>query len=330
MLNALAQALGSIGRAEEAGALEGLAEVVRADFRTHLLVDGVVTGYAYFDAAGHIDYLLHPRDRRTGLAYSLLPMMHAILNDLLSPAEAEQQLALIRQHLTGPDGAHLFDRPMAYRGGPMRIFQRAESSSYFGREIGNMYTHAHLRYAETLWHVGDAEGFFAALAKAVPIDLQSVVAPAARRQANCYYSSSDPAFPDRYQGFEHYARALAGEVPLEGGWRVYSSGAGIATSLILRGFLGIRPARLALVIDPVIPPVLDGLKVAMDIAGHRYDITYYVGAKGCGPVALALNGKPLPFQRLDNPYRTGGAVVALRHLREAQAAGVNALEITLG
>ena len=28
-----------------------------------------------------IDYLLHPRDRTTGLSYSLLPMIHAIIND---------------------------------------------------------------------------------------------------------------------------------------------------------------------------------------------------------------------------------------------------------
>jgi 1,2-beta-oligoglucan phosphorylase len=44
--------------------------------------------------------------------YSLLPMMHAILDNLLSPAQAEAQLALIEQHLLGPDGARLFDRPL--------------------------------------------------------------------------------------------------------------------------------------------------------------------------------------------------------------------------
>lgn len=330
VLTTLAQALGAIGQAETAGALEALAAEVLADFRQHLFVDGVVTGYAWFAEDGQIDYLLHPRDRRTGLSYSLLPMMHAVLNEMLSPEEARGQLDLIREHLTGPDGAHLFDRPMRYRGGTMQLFQRAESSSFFGREIGNMYTHAHLRYAEALWLVGDADGFFAALSKAVPIDIRAFVAPAARRQANCYYSSSDAAFHDRHQAYEHYDQALTGEIPLEGGWRVYSSGAGIATSLILRSLLGIRPGRATLVIDPVIPRALDGLRVEMDIAGDRFDITYQVGELGCGPAALELNGTPLPFQRQDNPYRTGGAAIAVPLLKEALVPGVNWLRVRLG
>jgi len=303
---------------------------VLADFHRYLRVDGVVTGYAYFGEEGRVDYLLHPRDRKTGLSYSLLPMIHAIINDMLTPEAAGQQLAVISEHLQGPEGAHLFDRPMVYRGGPMTIFQRAESSSFFGREIGNMYTHAHLRYAEALWHFGDAEGFFAALSKAVPIDLQAWVAPATRRQANCYYSSSDAAFRDRYQAYDEYDRALNGDIALEGGWRVYSSGAGIATSLILRCLFGIRPSRQSVVIDPVLPQSLDGLQISLDIAGSRFEITYQVGEKGCGPVALELNEAPLPFNRLDNPYRVGGAEVSLAKLPQPDAGGVNRLRVQLG
>jgi cellobiose phosphorylase len=330
VLTTLAEALGGIGRVEEAGMLETMAESVLADFHQYLLVDGVVTGYAYFEDGGKVEYLLHPRDQKTGLSYSLLPMMHAIINDMLSPEAASQQLAVIRQHLHGPEGAHLFDRPMVYRGGPMTMFQRAESSSFFGREIGNMYTHAHLRYAEALWHFGDVEGFFAALSKAVPIDLQSWVASAARRQVNCYYSSSDAAFPDRYQAYEEYGRALNGEIPLEGGWRVYSSGAGIATSLILRCLFGIRPSSSSVVIDPVLPRSLDGLRINLNIAGARFELTYEVGEKGSGPVALVLNGAPLSFARLDNPYRTGGVEVSLDHLGQVKAPDTNRLLIRLG
>jgi len=330
VLTTLAEALGSIGRVEEAGMLETMAERVLADFRQYLLVDGVVTGYAYFEDGGQVDYLLHPRDRKTGLSYSLLPMMHAIINDMLSTEEANHQLTVIRQHLHGPEGAHLFDKPMVYRGGPMTIFQRAESSSFFGREIGNMYTHAHLRYAEALWHFGDAEGFFGALSKAVPIDLQSLIAPAARRQANCYYSSSDAAFPDRYQAYDEYDRALNGEIPLEGGWRVYSSGAGIATSLILRCLFGIRPSSKSLVIDPVMPRSLDGLQVSLNIAGARFELAYEVGEKGSGPVEVELNGESLPLARIDNPYRTAGVEVPLGRLRQSMLPDSNRLAIRLG
>ena len=329
MLTTLAQALGAVGQAEPAGILEDMADKVLADFRQYLLIDGVLAGYAYFEDDGAIDYLLHPRDRKTGLTYSLLPMIHAVINDMLAPDEARRHLDLIRQHLHGPDGAHLFDRPMAYRGGPMTLFQRAESSSFFGREIGNMYMHAHLRYAEALWRFGDSEAFLDALSRAVPIGIQSIVPSATRRQANCYYSSTDAAFPDRYRAHDEYDKALNGEIPLEGGWRVYSSGAGISTTLILRCLLGIRRARATLVIDPVLAPALDGLRVETDLAGHRFDITYRVAARGYGPVKLELNGTPLPFRRLPNPYRTGGAEISMPLLREALVDGVNWLTISL-
>ena len=330
VLTTLAEALGQVNEAALAGELEQEAQDVLRDFRQFLLVDGVITGYADFEKPEQIEYLLHPRDQRTGLRYSVLPMIHAVINHMLSPEEAAAHLALIRLHLIGPDGAHLFDRPMIYRGGPMRIFQRAETSSYFGREIGLMYTHAHLRYAEALWHVGDVEGFFDAVAKTIPINIQSLVKPAARRQANCYYSSSDAAFKDRFEAYESYDRALKGEIPLEGGWRVYSSGAGIATGLILRCLLGIRPSRSQLVIDPMIPTALETFRVDLDIAGARFDVTYRRGHRGFGVEALELNGTALPFTRLEHPYRVGGAAVSLPLFQEALVDGVNWLSIDLG
>ena len=328
-LMTLAQALGELGQAEEAGALEELAARVLADFRRVLLVDGVVCGYAHFEADGRIDYLLHPLDRRTHLSYSLLPMIHSIINDMLDPEEARRHLELIRRHLHGPDGAHLFNQPMIYRGGPMTAFQRAESSSFFGREIGNMYTHAHLRYAEALWRVGDAEAFLAAIEKAIPIDIQAYVPSAARRQANCYYSSSDAAFRDRYQAQEDYALALEGKIPLEGGWRVYSSGAGIATGLILRCLLGIRRFHASLVIDPVMPIALDGLRVELELLQRRFAIRYRIAGKGRGPVGIRLNGASLAFARLENPYRPGGAELHLSTLEQHLTADINELIVSL-
>ncbi|MFH0814105.1 MAG: hypothetical protein V2A69_14895, partial [Pseudomonadota bacterium] len=94
-----------------------------------------------------------------------------------------------------------------------------------------MYTHAHLRYAEALARYGEAGGFFLALCQANPIGIHTLVPAATLRQANCYYSSSDAAFADRYQAFAEYDRVKKGEVPLDGGWRVYSSGAGIGVRL---------------------------------------------------------------------------------------------------
>jgi cellobiose phosphorylase len=313
-LAALACALRRIGCDDKAAPLDRDEAGVRRDFRRLLMPDGVIAGYALFAGDGRIDYLLHPRDRDTGVRYSLLAMIHAIIADLLDPAQARAHLELIERHLLGPDGARLFDRPLAYRGGPQRLFQRAEAASFFGREIGLMYMHAHLRYAEALAHMGEAERFFEALAKANPIGIRELVHSAARRQANCYYSSSDAAFRDRYDASASYERVAAGTVALEGGWRVYSSGPGIALSLIVGHLLGIRQEKSRLVIDPVLPRMLDGLRVEMPIAGRPVEIVYEVGRTGCGPISVALNGEPLAFDRRANRYREGGAEIRLTDL----------------
>jgi 1,2-beta-oligoglucan phosphorylase len=310
-LLALADAFRRIGDEAQAADFETMAAAILAEFQRVLIVDDVITGLAYFHEDGKTDHLLHPRDSTTGLSYSLLPMIHAIINDMFTPQQAEQHLAIIREHLTGPDGAHLFDRPMAYHGGPQKYFQRAESASYFGREIGIMYMHAHLRYCEALARFGDADSFFHALCQTNPIALRELVPSAALRQANCYYSSSDPAFADRYEAFEHYDKALNGEVALEGGWRVYSSGAGISVRLIMQCFLGIRQESANLVVDPVIPASLNGLSATLAIAGRTVEVIYHVKNLGRGPVSIEINGDNVEFTRDENPYRTGAARVSL-------------------
>ncbi len=320
MLTTLARGLQAIGRAGEAAPLAAEAQAVRAEFRRVLLVDGVVAGYALFEEDWQPpQLLLHPRDASTGVAYSLLPMMHAVLEDLLEPEEARAQLALMRRHLVGSDGAHLFDRPLQYRGGPQRIFQRAESAAFFGREIGNMYMHAHLRFAEMLAHLGEAEAFFDALMLAHPVALRERVPSAAPRQANCYYSSSDPAFADRYEAHRDYARVGAGSVALEGGWRIYSSGPGIALALLQRGLLGLQFEHDALVLDPVIPPALHGLTAHALWRGQELQIEYRPGPRGCGVLAVEVNGIDVPFARRANPYRPGAAALSAADVLAALA-----------
>jgi cellobiose phosphorylase len=257
-------------------------------------------------------------------------MIHAILEDLLTPEQARKHLQLLDTHLRGPDGVRLFDKPMPYHGGPMRLFQRAESATFFGREIGLMYMHAHLRYAQALAHVGEADRFFHALCQANPIGIRAIVSPATLRQANCYYSSSDAAFADRYEASAEYQRVVEGRVDLDGGWRIYSSGAGIALGLIVRRFLGLSVEANALSVDPVIPSALDGLQLTTTLLGKPTEVRYAVGAKGCGVSRIELNGQTLQFERERNPYREGAARVAIDAVREALQAKKNDLEIVLG
>jgi len=302
---------------------------VHTDFAQRLLADGELAGFVYFHPDGRVDHLLHPRDRATGIHHRLLPMIHAILADLLTPEQAAAHVALIRTHLLGADGARLFDQPPAYRGGPQQHFQRAESSSFFGREIGLMYTHAHLRYAAAMAHYGDADAFFAALQRAHPINIASLVSTAAPRQANCYYSSSDAVVADRYEAAERYADVRAGRVAYEGGWRIYSSGAGIAFRLIHESFLGLRRARAVLGLDPVVPKALDGLCADVRIEDRPVRVQYRIATLGRGPRVVTLNGKPLPMTRTANPYRTGGVSIPMSAVRQFLGEGENTLVVEL-
>ena len=342
-LTTLARALRQVGRKPAGLRLEREATAVRRDFLRLLLVDDVLAGYALFapkassraadDAAGNgprasddaavapVRYLLHPRDATTGVRYSILAMIHAILEGLFDRAQVEQHLRLIDEHLTGPDGARLFDRPFDYHGGPQRQFQRAESATFFGREIGLMYTHAHLRYAQALAHIGAAERFFHALCQANPIGLREIVPMATLRQSNCYYSSSDAAFADRYQASAEYERVRHGTIDLDGGWRVYSSGAGILFSLVVRHLLGLRLEADALLVDPVLPPALDGLRVDVVLLEQRFELSYRVHGAGCGVSAVQLDDETLAFSEEANPYRRGAARVALDDLAARSADG---------
>ena len=193
-----------------------------------------------------------------------------------------------------------------------------------------MYTHAHLRWAEAMAHWGDAEALFAALRQAIPIALPDVVPGATRRQANCYYSSSDAAFLDRYEAQARYDDVRTGRVAFEGGWRVYSSGAGIAVRVIHECFLGLRRGRSVLGLDPVIPKALDGLRVEVMLGGRPVRVRYRIAAAGHGPTAVVLNGHALPMARMANPYRTAGVMVPMAAVHERLAEGTNELVIDLG
>ena len=263
-LTTLARALRAIGRAPDAAAASrSQAQAVQRDFQRLLLVDGVLAGYAHVRAAtARVRYLLHPSDDTTGVHYSALAMIHAILEDLLTPAQAREHLRLIDAHLSGPDGVRLFDRPMPYHGGPQRLFQRAESATFFGREIGLMYMHAHLRYAQALAHVGEAA---AILPGAVPGQSDRHPLDRAERDAA-------PGQLLLLQLRCRVRRSLSGQRAVRAGRarydrarrrlaRVFERRRHRPRASSLRVFLGLSCEARLLRVDPVIPAALDGLRV---------------------------------------------------------------------
>ena len=225
----------------------------------------------------------------------------------------------------------LFDRPMPYHGGPQRLFQRAESATFFGREIGLMYMHAHLRYAQALAHVGEAERFFHALCQANPIGIRAIVPTRDAAPGELLLLELRRRFRRSLPGERRVrARRATARIALDGGWRVYSSGAGIALGLIVRRFLGLSAEATALSVDPVMPAALDGLKVTTTLLGRPVEVSYSVGERGCGVSGIKLNGRKLTFEREHNPYREGAARVPIKAVTDALQAKKNRLEIAVG
>ncbi|MBZ9936327.1 cellobiose phosphorylase [Mesorhizobium sp. BR1-1-16] len=234
------------GAHDEARRLERLAEAIRSDFNRHLVSGGITAGYALFDTSGHrTELLLHPSDTRTGLSYSLIAMTQSMLGGLVGEDETVSQLAAIDASLTFPDGLRLMDKPVKYAGGPETLFRRAESAAFFGREIGLMYVHAHLRQSEVLAKLGAADALWDAIALANPIRVTEVLNQATLRQRNTYFSSSDAAFADRYKASADWESLKDGTMAVDGGWRTYSSGPGIFTRLLVELALGLRRGQAA-------------------------------------------------------------------------------------
>jgi CRISPR-associated protein Csx3 len=295
--------------------LEKLCQSMRRDFSAELMPDGVVAGFLIFEENGTRRTLLHPRDAVTHIRYRLLPMTRSILAELFTLEEAERHLEIIGRELRYPDGVRLMSEPTPYLGGIERLFKRAETAANVGREIGLQYVHAHLRYAEALAKVGRAEELWWAVQAVNPVDLRAVVANAAPRQSNVYFSSSDADFPDRYEAEKRWTELRPGSVLVHGGWRLYSSGPGLFLHKVRSCLLGLRESFDDVVFDPVLPRALDGLTARMNLCGKTVEVRYAVRDGVHTPKRIVVNGTEIPCARQDaNPYRSGGVLVAVREL----------------
>lgn len=232
-VNVLGDALADDPAAE---GLEHIKTRLRAGYE-RLVIQGVPAGFCLMEADGALTPLLHPLDHATGIRFRLLSLTRGILAGLATKEQTEKQLRLIREHLWAPDGVHLLDRPTHYSGGNCKIFRRAEQAAYIGREIGLQYCHAHIRYVQTLAAAGKYGDAWMELTRLLPPLLEDTVPNACLRQSNMYFSSSDAQLPDRAAFEEHYDQVLRGNVAVQGGWRLYSSGPGIFLACLLRDLL---------------------------------------------------------------------------------------------
>jgi CRISPR-associated protein Csx3 len=326
----LAEVSRRAGQDARAIRLERLLARMREDFARLAMPDGVVAGFLIQEPDGRLRPLLHPTDQVTRIRYRLLPMTRAMLAGLFTPGEARRHAALIESELRFSDGVRLMSEPAAYHGGVEKLFKRADTAANVGREIGLQYVHAHLRYAEAMARLGDADRFWKALQVVNPVALERVVPSALARQSNVYFSSSDADFADRLEAAARWPELRAGRVPVRGGWRLYSSGPGIYLRAVRASLLGLRESFGDVVFDPVLPRSLDGLTADTHLLGRPVRVVYAVKSGSCSPAAIRVNGTPLTdWQREPNPYRPGGLRVPGATLAARLTATDNRLEIDL-
>ncbi len=231
--------------------LNSLISNVKDARKKHLLPDDIPTGFVVFNEK--TTYLLHPRDTETMLSYRLLPLIRSMIAGLSSENQTKAYINIIDNHLKYPDGVRLMDKPVTYLGGYKKHFNRAETAANFGREIGLQYVHAHIRYIEAMLTTGYYNRAYEGLDMVHPIKLIETVKHASPRQRNTYFSSSDGWFYDRYDAKNNFHLLKTGDVPVKGGWRIYSSGPGILIHQIISGIYGIQRYHGKTIINPKLP-----------------------------------------------------------------------------
>jgi cellobiose phosphorylase len=310
------QTLTSLAEALPEGAYRSKASLIalclKKGYDEHFVCAGEIPGFLYVESDGSIRKLVYSADEATGIHCRLLPYTRAIIAQLASKKDAEAFDRLIDEKLAFPDGVRLMDKPARYEGGVNHLFVRAEQAANVGREISLCYVHADIRYAESMAVLGEGEKVLLSLKKINPIRLDEIVKNAAPRQANTYFSSSDPDFNDRYEFAKGIAKLRAGEVAVRGGWRVYSSGNGIYIARLLGDLFGLRPGKGVLAIDPVLSKSLEGSVVDVDFGYGNYHFVYHLGGKGHGVKRLVVDGADFAGEKMLNPYREAGVLYPLK------------------
>ncbi|PLS04249.1 GH36-type glycosyl hydrolase domain-containing protein [Neobacillus cucumis] len=324
VLNQLSHQLAEVDKTE-AEALQGLAKGIEADFNKYMLQTDVLPGFVYMEKPGEAELMLHPSDEKTGVHYRLLPMNRGIISELLTPESAESHYQIIKEKLYHPDGVRLMDRPANYAGGVSTHFKRAEQASNFGREVGLQYVHAHIRFVEAMAKLGKIEEVWKGLEVINPIGIQEVVPNAERRQSNAYFSSSDGKFNTRYDAQEQFEQLRQGAVQVKGGWRIYSSGPGIYMNQLISNGLGIRSEGNDLIIDPVLPPDLNGLEFRFNVKNQPVKFVYHV--EGMAVKRVVVNGQEASVETVANRYRQTGVRITGEELENLLAETENTIEI---
>ncbi len=277
---------------------------LKEDYYKYIMIDNKPAGFIVFDNEKPTP-LLHPKDKKTGIKYRLLSYQQPIISELITKEKALNNHEIMLKHLKFPDGMRLMDKPVTYKGGLKTYFQRAETASNFGREVGILYVHAHIRHIEALAKLGLHQEMKEELEEINPIGINSVVKISNIRQSNVYFSSSDANFYDRYLAKDNFHLLKEEKVKVKSGWRLYSSGPGIYINQLVSNYLGIKQLNNKLYLDPV--HRLDKLEVKFIYKNKEIIIKYFMNDN---KDALLINGTKMDILREKEFYRRGGYLIS--------------------
>lgn len=278
-------------------------------FERDFIQDGVLAGYVAF-ANNKLQPVIHPEDDRTGISYRLIPMTRSIIAGLLTDDEALHHESIINKNLHYPDGVRLMNKPAAYHDGITTVFKRGEQAANVGREIGLMYTHAHIRYVEALAALG-RNCVADELLRISPVGQFRRLKTSEARQRNCYFASSDADFPTRYEAAACWDRLRADSpdpVGVRGGWRVYSSGPGIYLRQVMQHVFGLSIHNDGIIIDPLLTQQDDGTRITLTLFNRTRTIHYHVSDDTQG-VSVTLDGSTVEGLPIEQHYRDGGVFI---------------------
>ena len=276
---------------------------LKNDYQKYVMIDNKPAGFIIFND-GKPSPLLHPSDKKTGISYRLLSYQRPIIAELITLEQAKLNHEMMLKHLRFPDGMRLMDTPVTYKGGVKTLFQRAETASNFGREVGILYTHAHIRHLESLTKLGASKELLYEFQQINPIGINDFVKISNLRQSNVYFTSSDADFYDRYEAKENFELLKDGKVKAKAGWRLYSSGPGIYINQLISNYFGIKQLDQMLYLDPTHD--LDELEIEFKYQNKNILVKYYFNGEND---YLVINGEKSNLSRCDEYYRKGGYLI---------------------
>jgi len=245
---------------------------LKKDYLKYICFEEKPAGFVIFNKKKTL--LFHPKENEIGLKYRLIAYNQAIISNLISFNNLPSINKLVEENLKFADGYHLMEKPVLYQEGRKTYFQRAETATNFGREIGIMYVHAHIRRIESLLLINDGKDAYKAFNIVNPIGLNKYSKLMETRQSNAYFSSSDANFINRYEAQNNYHLLKENKINFKGGWRIYSSGPGIYINQLVTNFLGIQIKKNSLIISPALPAKLSNLKITFVLNGKKIMIQY--------------------------------------------------------